>query len=370
MKTSQKSYMGNQHSSGSIFSSIDQGQFLVKILIYYYVFTSVIVRADDAYNPDQDAFNFVMTTFIPFITLYGLYLIKRQKTKRNEKIVKNEIDKSLVYFEGILTDMGTVIACFIVPLIGFGFAEIPINNHRVFIYGSCSSLFACASLITYFWLIEIFAHKSFKHLRDRGHLLQYNILLTIPFAIMDIFYIIFAFSVDNLNIKIIVFTYYGISLICKTIAKIKFGHDRIKFLKYVTLLSLLAYLVFTCYLSAVFLSTNFYQTQFILLIVTLAIFRIFYYFDEDDEDEEDEEDEDKNENGDSEDDRGNNYVDDDEETGNTNKDEKRCLTHGYINFLMSFKRGDERRKYKFRPTLFIWIACIVIPFTVFIPVLL
>jgi hypothetical protein len=350
-------------SRRTLFSLIDQNQFLVKILIYFYIFTPVNVRADDAYNPNQDSFDFVITTFIPFMTLYGLYLIKRQKTKDDENITENKFSKFLIYFEGFLTDMGIIIACFVVPLIGFYFTELPINNYRVFIYGTCSSLLACIFLIIYFWLTDIFVHKSFRHLRDGGHLLQYNLLLTVPFASMDIFYIIFAFSVDYLSIKIIVLTYYGISLICKSVTKIKFGNDQVKFLKYVILLSLLAYLVFTCYLSAVFLSTNFYQTKIIFLIETFVIFRIIYYFEEKNEDVENKdkkEDEDEGEDKDS---------DEDEEKGNTNKDEKRRFTHGYINYLMTFKRGDKRRKYKFRPTLFIWIACVVLPFVIFLPIL-
>ncbi|GES77327.1 hypothetical protein RCL_jg12176.t1 [Rhizophagus clarus] len=346
--------------------SIGKNKFLVKILIYFYIFTSVNVRADDVYNPNQDAFDFVITTFIPFMTLYGLYLIKRQKTKENENIKITKFSKFLIYFEGFLTDIGIIIACFVVPLIGFYFAELPINNYHVFIYGNCSSLLACVFLIIYFWLTDIFAHKCFRHLRDGGHILQYNLLMTVPFASMDIFYIIFAFSVNYLNIKIIVLTYYGISLICKSIIKIKLGDDRIKFLKYVTLLSLLAYLIFTSYLSGVFLSTNFYQTKIIFLIETFVIFRIIYYFDneEKEEDIEDNKEEDEDEREDDKD------LDEDEEKGNTNnKDEKRHLTHGYINYLMTFKREDERRKYKLRPTLFIWIACVILPFVIFLPIL-
>lgn len=343
---------------------MDKNQFLMKILIYFYIFTSVNVRADDdSYNPNQDTFNFVITTFIPFMILYGLYLIKRQKFKENEKI-KN---KFLIYFEGLLTDIGIIISCFIVPLIGFYFTELPIKNYRVFIYGNCSSLLACVFLIIYFWLIDIFAHKSFRHLRDGGHLLQYNLLLIIPFACMDIFYIIFAFSVDYLSIKIIVLTYYGISIICKSITKIKFGDDRINFLKYTILISLLAYLVFTCYLSAVFLSTNFYQTKIIFLIETFIIFRIIFYF----EDKEDNKNENKNEikEENEEDETEDKDLNEDEEKRNTIMDEKRPSTHGYINYLMTFKKGDEQREYKRRPTLFIWIACVILPFVIFLPIL-
>ncbi|GBB87248.1 hypothetical protein RclHR1_01370007 [Rhizophagus clarus] len=135
--------------------------------------------------------------------------------------------------------------------------------------------------------------------------------MTVPFASMDIFYIIFAFSVNYLNIKIIVLTYYGISLIFIYPA-------------------------------------------------------IIYYFDneEKEEDIEDNKEEDEDEREDDKD------LDEDEEKGNTNnKDEKRHLTHGYINYLMTFKREDERRKYKLRPTLFIWIACVILPFVIFLPIL-